>query len=122
MGPILHTIPPIVSVMYTHARLVVAKMISSFCIPSSAVEQWAFIPNWADSCSFIIFFTVNIRRVVELPVPPEQGPPPLLVLEVPVKTCEGSVLLTLVLQEQGALLHSELLQVLFHDILWLFHV
>ena len=72
---------------------------------------YLLVTDGAEASCLVIFFTVNIRRVVELPVPPEQGPPPFLVLEVPVKTCEGSVLLTLVLQEQGALLHSELLQV-----------
>ena len=41
----------------------------------------------------------------------QKGSPPLLILEVPIEACERSMLLALVLQEQGALLNSKLLQV-----------
>ena len=63
------------------------------------------------SCCLVVLLAVDVCGVVEGLVSPAHGAPPLLVLEVPVEAGEGSVLLTLVLQEQGALLHSELLQV-----------
>ena len=74
-------------------------------------KRYSLVSMRAESCGLVILLTVDICRVVECLVPPPHGAPPLLVLEVPVEAGEGSVLLALVLQVQGSLLHSELLQV-----------
>lgn len=60
---------------------------------------------------FIIESTVDIRTVVESTVPLLHRSSPPLVHEVPMETCKRSVLVTLVLQESLALLHTKLLQV-----------
>ena len=97
--------------------------------------RYSLVSDGAEAGGLIVLLAVDVGAVAELLVAPEHGPPPLLVLEVPVETgegsvlyctvlyCtvlylevpveagEGSVLLALVLQEQGALLHTELLQV-----------
>lgn len=59
----------------------------------------------------IVFGAVNVRAVVEGPVPSADGSAAPLVQEVPVETGERSVLCTFMLDEQGALLRSELFQV-----------
>ena len=98
-------------------------------------EGYSLISDGAEAGGLIVLLAVDVRAVAELLVAPQHGPPPLLVLEqystlhystvhyitvqystvqyleVPVEAGEGSVLLALVLQEQGTLLHTELLQV-----------
>ena len=103
-------------------------------------EGYSLISDGAEASGLIVLLAVDVRAVAELLVAPQHGPPPLLVLEqystlhystvhyitvqystvqystvqyleVPVEAGEGSVLLALVLQEQGTLLHTELLQV-----------
>ncbi len=71
----------------------------------------SLVPLRADARGLVVLWAVGVRRVVERPVAPAQWPPPPLVLEVPVEAGEGAVLLALVLQEQRALVHAELLQV-----------
>ena len=73
-------------------------------------KSYLLVTDGAQSCGLIILFTIDISRVVKLPLS-QMGSPPLLILEVPIEACEGSMLLTLVLQEQGALFNSKLLQV-----------
>ena len=65
----------------------------------------------ADACGLVVFGAVDVRAVVEGPVSPPDGSPPALVEKMPVKARKGSVLRTLVLEEQRALLRPELLQV-----------
>ena len=74
-------------------------------------KSYLLVTNGAQACSLVIFFTINISRVAKLLISSQKGSPTLLILEVPIEACEGSVLLALVLQEQGALLNSKLLQV-----------
>ena len=73
--------------------------------------RYSLVSDGAEAGGLIVLLAVDVGAVAELLVAPEHGPPPLLVLEVPVETGEGSVLLTLVLQEQWALFNSKLLQV-----------
>ena len=61
------------------------------------------------SSSFIKFVTVDVRVIIKCSVLAFNGPTPFLVLEMPVKTCEGTVLLTFVLKKLRTLLNSELL-------------
>ena len=63
------------------------------------------------SSSFIKFVTVDVRVIIKCSVLAFNGPTPFLVLEMPVKTCEGTVLLTFVLKKLRTLLDSELLQI-----------
>ena len=51
-------------------------------------------------------FIVDIKRSILLP----DRPSPALVLEMPIETCEGAMLLTFVLQKQGTLLNAKFLQ------------
>ena len=71
----------------------------------------SLVPLRADARGLVVLWAVGVRRVVECAVAPAQWPPPPLVLEVPVEAGEGAVLLALVLKEQRALVHAELLQV-----------
>merc|ERR1719244_2328785 len=59
-----------------------------------------------DACCLIIFLTVDVSRVVECVVPSFVWSPPLI-LEMPVEAGERSVLLTLVLEKQGALVNTK---------------
>lgn len=59
----------------------------------------------------VVFGAVDVGAVVERAVPPAERPPTSLVLEMPMETSEGPMLLTLVLQKQRALLHSELFEI-----------
>jgi hypothetical protein len=77
------------------------------------MKRYLLVTDRAQSRCLVILFTINISRVVKLLISSEEGSPPLLILEVPVEASEGAMLLALVLQEQGALLNSELLQVPF---------
>ena len=72
---------------------------------------YLLISDGTDTGGLIILFTIIVGTVVESAVAPAHWPATLLVLEVPVEAGEGPVLLALVLQEQRALLHSELLQI-----------
>ena len=74
-------------------------------------KSYLLVTDGAQACGLVIFFTINISRVAKLLISSQKGSPPLLILEVPIEACEGSMLLTLMLQEQGALLNSKLLQV-----------
>ena len=76
-----------------------------------ACIKYLLVTHRTQSSCLVIFFTVNISRIVKLLISSQKGSPPFLILEVPIEACEGSVLLTLVLQEQRALLNSKLLQV-----------
>lgn len=69
------------------------------------------IAIWADACGLVVLGAVNVGAVVESPVPSSYGSPSSLVEKMPVKARKGSVLRTLVLEEQRALLCPELLQV-----------
>lgn len=65
----------------------------------SRTRGYLLISVGAEAGGFIIFFTIDICRVVELLIPSQKGSPALLILEMPVEACEGSVLLTLMLQK-----------------------
>lgn len=69
------------------------------------------ISIWTNSCGLVVFGAVHVGAVIESPVSPSDGTPSPLVEKMPVKARKGSVLRTLVLEEQRALLSSELLQV-----------
>lgn len=71
----------------------------------------SLISIWTGARPLVVFGAVDVRAVVEGPVPSADGSAAPLVQEVPVETGEGSVLSTFVLDEQGALLRSELFQV-----------
>lgn len=66
---------------------------------------------WANACGLVVFRAVHVGAVVKGTVPPPYGSPSPLVQKMPVETSKGSVLRTLVLEEQRALLCPELLQV-----------
>ena len=74
-------------------------------------KVYLLVAIWTDTGCFIISFTIIIRTVVEGSVSAPDRPAPLLILEVPVEAGEGSVLLAFMLQKQGALLHTKLLQI-----------
>lgn len=65
----------------------------------------------ANACGLVVFRAVHVRAVVKGTVPPPNGSPSSLVQKMPMKASKGSVLRTLVLEEQRALLCPELLQV-----------
>lgn len=65
----------------------------------------------AEACGLVVFGAVDVGAVVESPVSSPDGSPPTLVEKMPVEARKGSVLGTLVLQEQRALLCPKLLQV-----------
>ncbi len=54
---------------------------------------------------------INIRTIAEGSISFSHRPSSSLVQKVPVKTCEGPMLLTLVLQKQRTLLRSKFLQI-----------
>ena len=65
----------------------------------------------AYSSCFIKFIAVDIRVVIKCSVLAFNGPTPFLVLEMPVKTCEGTVLLTFMLKKLRALFDSKLFEI-----------
>ena len=73
--------------------------------------RYSLVSVGTDAGGLVILLAIDVGAVVEGAVAPAHGAPPLLVLEVPVEAGEGAVLLALVLQEQRALLHAELLQI-----------
>lgn len=64
-----------------------------------------------NSCCLVVFCAIDIRAVVKSPVSSSYGSSSPLVEKMPMKARKGSVLRTLVLEEQRALLCPELLQV-----------
>ena len=64
-----------------------------------------------NACCLVVFRAINVRAVVKGPVSSSYGSSSPLVEKMPVKARKGSVLRTLVLEEQRALLCPELLQV-----------
>jgi hypothetical protein len=64
-----------------------------------------------DPSSLVILGAVNVRAVVKESVLLLHWSSSTLVLEVPVETGEGSVLLALVLKKQGTLLNPEFLKI-----------
>lgn len=69
------------------------------------------ISIWANACSLVVFRAVHVRAVVKSSVSSSYGSPSSLIEKMPVKASKGSVLRTLVLEEQRALLCPELLQI-----------
>lgn len=65
----------------------------------------------ADSCGLVVFSAVDVGAVVKCPVSTPDGSPSSLVEKMPMKARKGSVLCTLVLEEQRALLCPKLLQI-----------
>lgn len=65
----------------------------------------------AEACGLVVFGAVDVGAVVESSVSSSDGSPPTLVEKMPIEASKGSVLRALVLEEQRALLCSELLQV-----------
>lgn len=63
------------------------------------------------AATLVVFGAVNIWAVVEGPIPSAYGPAAPLVQEVPVETGERTMLRAFVLNEKGALLRPELLQI-----------
>ena len=59
--------------------------------------RYSLVSDGAEAGGLIVLLAVDVGAVAELLVAPEHGPPPLLVLEVPVETGEGSVLYCTVL-------------------------
>lgn len=66
---------------------------------------------WTDACGLVVFRAVHVGAVVKSPVSSSYGSSSPLVEKMPIKARKGSVLRTLVLEEQRALLCPELLQV-----------
>lgn len=64
---------------------------------------------WANACGLVVFRAVHVRAVVKSPVSSSYGSSSPLVEKMPIKARKGSVLRTLVLEEQRALLCPELL-------------
>lgn len=69
------------------------------------------ISIWANACGLVVFRAVHVGAVVKSSVSSPYGSSPPLVEKMPIKARKGSVLRTLVLEEQRALLCPELLQV-----------
>lgn len=65
----------------------------------------------ADACGLVVFRAVHVGAVVKSSVSSSYGTSSPLVEKMPIKARKGSVLRTLVLKEQRALLCPELLQV-----------
>ena len=65
----------------------------------------------ADPCCFIKFSAINIWIVTECSIAFSNRSSPSLVLKMPMKTREGSVLCAFVLQEEWTLLCPKLLQI-----------
>ena len=78
---------------------------------SIKMKVYSLISVRTQSRCLVVLLAVDVCAVVERLVPPPHWPSSFLILEVPVEASEGAMLLALVLQEQGALLNSELLQV-----------
>ena len=53
----------------------------------------------ANARCFVVFRTIHICTVIECAIPSSDGPTTSLILKMPMKTRERSMLLTLVLQE-----------------------
>lgn len=64
---------------------------------------------WANACGLVVFRAVHVGAVVKSPVSSSYGSSSPLVEKMPIKARKGSVLRTLVLEEQRALLCPELL-------------
>lgn len=99
MGTVLDAVSTIVSVMDAHPCLVIPKVIPPLSISSSTVKEGALVSIWTESGCLIVFLAVDVCTIVEGIVSPTNRTPSLLILEVPVETGEGSVLLALVLQK-----------------------
>jgi hypothetical protein len=69
---------------------------------------YLLVPVLAEPRGLVVLGAVDVRAVGEGSVPPSHRAPATLVLKVPVETRERTVLLALVLQKQGALLHAKL--------------
>ena len=72
---------------------------------------YSLVSIGAEASGLVVFLAVDVCGVVELLVTPQQRTSPLLILKMPIEAGERPVLLTLVLQKQGTLFHSKLLQV-----------
>lgn len=75
----------------------------------SAVKRDLLVSIWADACGLVVFRAVHVGTVVKSSVSSPNGPSSALVQKMPIKARKGSVLSTLVLEEQRALLCPELL-------------
>ncbi len=74
-------------------------------------QKHSLVSVRADARGLVVLGAVRVGGVVERAVPAPGRATTALVLEVPVEASEGAVLLALVLQEQRALVHAELLQI-----------
>lgn len=59
----------------------------------------------------VILCTIVISRIIKRSVPSSNGPSSSLVIKMPIKTYEGFVLITFMLQKRSALLDTKLLQI-----------
>lgn len=88
-----------------------AKFFPSLFPTSTSLLHHLLISIRTYATVLIIESTVDIWTVVEGTISLLHWSSPSLVHEVPMETCERSVLVTLVLQKSFALLHTKLLQV-----------
>jgi len=65
----------------------------------------------ANSCGFIVLSAVVIGAIIEIAISLLNWPSSSLIIEMPLETCERPMVCAFMLQEQGALLHSEFFQI-----------
>jgi len=98
--------------MDTHARFIIFQMIAAFCVTCRPVKIGALVSFTAKARGFVIFGTIDISTVIESTITPSNWSTASLVLKMPMKTGERSMLLTLMLQKERTLIHTKLFEIL----------
>jgi hypothetical protein len=78
-------------------------------------QRNSLVSVWAISRSFIVLRAVVVGAIIEVAIPFLHWPSSSLIIKMPLETCEGSMVCAFMLQEQGALLHSEFFQIPAED-------